>query len=95
MSKRLYKTSYICSPYKSLDPEQMMKNIRYAEELVELSIRGGIAPMATHLMYPQFLLDSVKVERERALKFCLEWISRVDKVIVGLKYGISEGMKLE
>ena len=83
--------SYICSPYRG----DTARNTTYARELVKQELELGFAPICPHLYLPQILDDSKPKEREQALRVGLELLRGCDVVIVGARYGISDGMKAE
>lgn len=88
------KVKYICSPYRANDLETILRNLDYAKELTREVILNGDAAITTHLYMTQ-CLDDTSPERELGLEAGLEIIKRCDEVIVGTKYGISEGMESE
>lgn len=85
------KKVYICSPYRG---DTNMHTI-YARKLVTRVLRDGEAPICPHLYLPQVLDDSNPAERAQALSVGLELLKACDKVLVGNRYGISEGMAAE
>ena len=80
----------ICSPYAG-DTE---RNVAYAKSLSRHALELGYAPVAYHLILPTFLEDS---QENRALALgCVDKTLLVcDIVLVGIDYGISEGMANE
>lgn len=83
--------AFISSPFRN----NRKRNIAYAKELMFNAIWAGYVPIVPHLLYPQVLNDKCAADRQTALCLCQELISRSDVVIVGERYGISEGMHLE
>ena len=81
---------YICSPYRG----ETERNITYARDLVRYVLQYGV-PICPHLYLPQVLDDSNPAEREQALHIGLELLSCCDMLLVGTRYGISEGMQAE
>lgn len=82
---------YICSPYRG-DKD---RNIAYARELVKRALSAGLSPICPHLYLPQILDDDKPEERKQALRVGLELLNSCSVVIVGARYGISDGMKAE
>lgn len=81
---------YICSPYAG-DIDQ---NIRFAKATCWYAAKQGYAPVAPHLLYPQFLNDAVSAERESGIRMGLRLLSACDELwICGPK--ISAGMEKE
>ena len=85
------KLLFISSPYKQFKA----RNLEYAKELLKEAIDAGYVPIAPHLLYPQVLDDDNSLERNIALELCKNLLKRCDAVLVGKKYGVSQGMKLE
>lgn len=84
------KLIYICSPYAG----SIEENIRFARAACRYAVRQACAPVAPHLLYPQFLNDAVPVERNAGIGMGLRLLTACDELWV---YGsqISEGMKKE
>lgn len=89
------KLVYVCSPYKAQEPEILKRNIKYARELTRDILLRGEAPVTTHLYMTQALREHIEDERNIGLAAGGEIIKRCDKLYVGNKYGISQGMKNE
>lgn len=89
------KLVYICSPYRATDAETLQRNIEYAKTLTRAALLRGECPVATHLYMTQCLDESIGEERKIGLAAGTEILRRCDLVIVGMKYGISEGMAAE
>lgn len=79
---------YICSPFAGDEA----KNVEQARQYCGFAVRHGATPFAPHLLYPQFMSDSVPAERQLALSFGLAWLGLMDALWV---FGttISPGMK--
>ena len=88
------KLIYICSPYRAENETILQRNIDYARELTRNALLQGDVPVATHLYMTQ-CLDESEGERKIGLAAGTEILRRCDLVIVGMKYGISEGMAAE
>ena len=86
---------YICSPYRALESTQLDRNIDYAQALTKQAIEAGLAPITPHLYMTQCLIEDRPEERAMGLAAGIELLKICDFVIVGVKYGISEGMSAE
>lgn len=89
------RTVYICSPYRAADSAQLDRNIDYAQALTKQAIEAGLAPITPHLYMTQCLNEDKPEERAEGMAAGLTLLKRCDFVIVGVKYGISEGMSAE
>lgn len=87
--------AYICSPYRAEDPADIRRNVNYARELTKLALYQGYAPICPHLYLTQVLDDSNEEERAIGMSAGLDLLDASSVVIVGNRYGISEGMKAE
>lgn len=83
--------AYICSPYRG----DTARNIAYARELVKYALLRGWSPICPHLYLPQILDDNNPEEREQGLRVGLDLLNSCDVLLVGGRYGISEGMQAE
>lgn len=86
---------YICSPYRAKDGAELDRNIEYAQALTRQAIKAGLAPITPHLYMTQCLDERKPQERAQGLAAGLALLKSCDFVIVGGKYGISEGMRRE
>ena len=89
------KLVYICSPYRATDAETLQRNVEYAKALTRTILLRGDCPVTPHLYMTQCLDESIGEERKIGLAAGTEILRRCDLVIVGMKYGISEGMAAE
>ena len=89
------KLIYICSPYRAENDAALQRNIDYARELTRTALLQGGVPVTTHLYMTQCLDENIEGERGIELAAGTEILRRCDLVIVGMKYGISEGMAAE
>lgn len=89
------RTVYICSPYRAADSAQLDRNIDYAQALTKQAIEAGLAPITPHLYMTQCLNEDKPEERAAGMAAGLTLLKSCDFVIVGVKYGISEGMSAE
>ena len=82
--------AYIASPYSG-NPE---RNTERARGYCRFAVSKGAIPFAPHLLYPQFMDDDDKEQRELGIRFALILLSKCDELwVFGDK--ISEGMSLE
>lgn len=88
------KIAYICSPYRG-GFFQRLRNIRYAQQLTRNAVRLGFAPIATHLYLTRVLDDRKPLERTQGINAGLSILSECSTMIVGTRYGVSEGMAAE
>ena len=58
---------YICSPFAG----EVKKNIRKARLYSRLAVKRGYLPITPHLLFPQFLNDRDKFERNLGMKMGL------------------------
>lgn len=86
---------YICSPYRAKDGAQLDRNIDYAQALTKRALEAGLAPITPHLYMTQCLNNNKPEERAAGMAAGLTLLKSCDFVIVGVKYGISEGMSAE
>ncbi|EOS27639.1 hypothetical protein C806_00086 [Lachnospiraceae bacterium 3-1] len=89
------KKAYICSPYRAESEKEMKRNLEYARELTRKALEDGMAPVTPHLYMTQCLNEEDPWEREIGLKAGLELLKGCDFLMVGIRYGISEGMNKE
>jgi hypothetical protein len=81
---------YICSPYAG----NIDENLRNARRYSRFAVEKGYLPITPHLLYPQFLDDSLQSERDLGMFFGIVLMSKCSEVWV---FGerISRGMKIE
>lgn len=89
------KKVYICSPYRAADAETLQRNIEYARELTRGVLLRGDAPITVHLYMTQCLDESNEEERNIGLAAGQHILRGCSSMVVGCKYGISEGMLQE
>lgn len=89
------KRVYICSPYRADNSMELDRNIAYAQELTREAIDAGYAPITPHLYITQCVNDKEVQERAAGLAVGLELIKSCGLLIIGSRYGISEGMQAE
>lgn len=84
------KLVYIASPYAG-DTE---RNIAFARAACRLAVDQGFVPVAAHLLYPQFLDDTVPVQRELGIRLGLKLLAACSELwLCGER--ISDGMQEE
>lgn len=89
------KKVYICSPYKAKNGAELDRNIEYAQELTRQAIEAGLAPITPHLYMTQCLNEDKPEERAKGMAAGLELLRACEFILVGVRYGISEGMSKE
>ena len=88
------KLAYICSPYRG-NAYQRIRNIAYARHITRAALQLGYTSIATHLYLPQILNDDIPAQRRRGLKAGKSILKTCGTIIIGARYGISEGMAAE
>ncbi|QKN24057.1 MULTISPECIES: DUF4406 domain-containing protein [Caproicibacterium] len=84
------KLVYICSPYAG----SIEENVRFAKAACRYAMKQGCAPIAPHLLYPQFLNDAVPMEREAGIRMGLRVLASCEELWVCGNH-TSEGMEKE
>jgi hypothetical protein len=83
---------FICSPFAG-DTE---KNIRRAQRYSRFAVSKNCIPFAPHLLFPQFLDDEDRLERELGLFFGMVFLAKCQEMWVFKAYNnISKGMSVE
>ncbi len=85
------KLCYICSPYRG----NTERNVAYAKELTRIALDNGYAPIAPHLYLTQVLNEEVPEQREIGMGAGMEILHQCRYIIIGSRFGISEGMSGE
>jgi hypothetical protein len=73
-------------------PDELARNVVYAQRAMLDSLKRGEAPFLSHLLYPQVLVDSTPAERELGMRAGFAWGRVADAIIVYADYGITPGM---
>ena len=81
---------YICSPYAG----DIENNIKAAQVYSRAAVDAGYIPIAPHLLFPQFLDDSVPQERELGMFFGNVLMSKCSELWV-CGNTVSSGMSAE
>lgn len=87
--------AYICSPYRAETEAELDNHIEYAQALTRLALKAGLAPVTPHLYLTQVTNEEETEERRAGLTAGQELLTKCDLMIIGNKYGVSEGMKEE
>lgn len=85
------KRIFICSRYAG----DTVHNEAIAERLCRKVIEAGHAPFAPHLLYPRFLSDHRREERELGVTCGLLWLAVCDELWAYTEEGVSDGMRRE
>jgi hypothetical protein len=81
---------YICSPFAG----DIESNILRAQGYCRFAVTRDTIPFAPHLLFPQFLDDDDKVQRERGLFFGIVFLCKCHEIwVFGRK--VSKGMAVE
>lgn len=86
--------AYICSPYRGNIFERF-RNIQYARYITKIALDLGYTPITTHLYLTQVLDDKVPMQRRRGLRAGQDILNTCGTIIIGARYGVSEGMAAE
>lgn len=86
------KLVYICSPYRAADEETLQRNIDYARELTREILLQGEAAVTPHLYMTQCLNEADEAERKCGLAAGQAIVEKCETMLVGRRFGISEGM---
>ena len=81
---------YICSPYRG----NIEKNTASAQAYCRMAVERGCIPIAPHLLFPQFLDDSLEEERELGMFMGLVLLTKCKELWAFGEY-VSEGMEQE
>lgn len=87
-------TAIIETPFKSDDIVLRNENILYTNLVSRVLMKQGTSPLFFHTLYTQHLDDDNKEERSLGLEMSFMHHSHVDKKIVAVDRGISQGMRL-
>ena len=87
---------YICSPFSG-DTENNLKNAR---RYSRFAVDQGYLPIAPHLLFPQFMDDSVQAERDLAMRMniilltkCVELWAFGDRISKGMSIEIARARR--
>lgn len=85
------KLCYICSPYRG----DIKRNTEYARELTRIALDCGYTPITPHLYLTQVLNEEDPEQREKGMAAGAELLKHCRYIIIGSRYGLSEGMLAE
>lgn len=84
------KLIYVCSPFRGDEERNIKRALRYCQFVVA----QGYVPIATHLLFPQFMDDNDYHERKIALNMAMTVLSRCDE-LWNFGLNVSDGMLSE
>ena len=92
------KLIYVCSPFRANGTTTQEEHVEYARKACAHVVSTGNIPIAPHLLFPQFMDDSVPEQRDLAIAMNKEILEMCDELwhfseVSGGK--LSEGMKAE
>lgn len=82
---------YVCSPYRG----DTKRNKEYARKLTRAALDNGFIPVTVHLYLTEATDDTNPEERVRGTAAGMKILENCKYILVGDRYGISEGMKAE
>lgn len=82
---------YVCSPYRG----DTKRNKEYARKLTRAALDNGFIPVTVHLYLTEATDDTNPEERVRGMAAGMKILENCKYIVVGDRYGISEGMKAE
>lgn len=82
---------YVCSPYRG----DTKRNKEYARKLTRTAIDNGFVPVTVHLYLTEVTDDQKPEERRRGMATGMKILENCKYILIGDRYGISEGMKVE
>ncbi len=88
------KIVFICSPYSGKTEAEQIRNVELARKYCSIACSLGFTPFAPHLLYPQFLDNSIREERDTGINCGLDILQLCSELwICGTK--VTDGMKRE
>ena len=82
---------YVCSPYRG----DTKRNKEYARKLTRAALDNGFIPVTVHLYLTEATDDTNQAERVRGMAAGMKILENCKYILIGDRYGISEGMKAE
>ena len=73
---------YICSPLRAYSGCSLERNIVLCKHYCQNVASDNFMPIAPHLLFPRFLDDDDADQRELALQFCEQLLSKCSQVFV-------------
>jgi hypothetical protein len=83
--------AYVCSPYRG----DIERNTEYAAYLTRRAVEAGLLPITPHLYLTRAFDDDDPDGRAAGTEAGIGLLGRCDMVLLGDRYGISEGMRAE
>lgn len=80
---------YVCSPYRG----DTKRNKEYARKLTRAALDNGFIPVTVHLYLTEATDDTNPEERVRGMAAGMKILENCKYILIGDRYGISEGMK--
>lgn len=81
----------VCSPYRG----DTKRNKEYARKLTRAALDNGFIPVTVHLYLTEATDDTNPEERVRGMAAGMKILENCKYILIGDRYGISEGMKAE
>ena len=82
---------YVCSPYRG----DTKRNKEYARKLTRAALDNGFIPVTVHLYLTEATDDTNPEERVRGMAAGMKILENCKYILIGDKYGVSDGMKAE
>ena len=82
---------HVCSPYRG----DTKRNKEYARKLTRAALDNGFIPVTVHLYLTEATDDTNPEERVRGMAAGMKILENCKYILIGDRYGISEGMKAE
>lgn len=82
---------YVCSPYRG----DTKRNKEYARKLTRAALDNGFILVTVHLYLTEATDDTNPEERVRGMAAGMKILENCKYILIGDRYGISEGMKAE
>lgn len=82
---------YVCSPYRG----DTKRNKEYVRKLTRAALDNGFIPVTVHLYLTEATDDTNPEERVRGMAAGMKILENCKYILIGDRYGISEGMKAE
>lgn len=82
---------YVCSPYRG----DTKRNKEYARKLTRAALDNGFITVTVHLYLTEATDDTNPEERVRGMAAGMKILENCKYILIGDRYGISEGMKAE
>ena len=86
---------YVCSRFRGRTEAEVAELIRRARMHSRFVLSRQGVPVAPHLLYPQFLRDSLPMERELGIRCGLKLLHQCEELWAFVSGGISDGMRRE